>query len=611
MRRKDIEAVKTLKREDAPIESTWNREAIYPTWKDWHAELETTLDRLPEISQFSGRLGSGANILLDWFETFNYFHGKVMKLYTFALTAISVDTNDNEAKSAYEQSINLYGKFNAATAVVKDELLEIGDQLFEWVDREPRLEAYRHYLQDLVRQKSHQRSAEVEELLSLVDIPFDGVYSTYIELTNTDLTFPDAIDSAGNSHRVSQSTVTPLGIQSADREHRRTAWENFSDSHLAMQNTLASIYSASVKQYVFLANARDYDSVLDLTLSPTNLPSEVFHNLINTFKDNLHVWHHYWEVKRKILKVDQLHPYDIWAPNVGNSPVIPYRQAVDWIAKAMSPLGDEYLSVLLRGSIEDRWVDYAPNIGKSQGAASSLSIDGKPPFIFMSYLDDLMSLSVLSHELGHSLHLYFADQNQPAIYNDYARFSSSIAETASSFNQTMTRDYLRKINDDNPQFQIALIDEAIFNFHRYFFIMPTLARFEWEVFNRAQQDEPINAEILNSILSDLFAEGYGETMQDDPERTAITWSQFSHLYLPFYTFQYSLGISAAHALADDVLSVKPGAAENYMRFLKAGSSQAPMDLWNLVGVDMTSPKPVEKAFAFLANMIDQLEEFVE
>jgi oligoendopeptidase F len=307
-----------------------------------------------------------------------------------------------------------------------------------------------------------------------------------------------------------------------------------------------------------------------------------------------------------MLKIDSLHPYDIWAPIVKSPPFIPYHQAVDWISEALSPLGREYVDILRRGCLEERWVDYAPSIGKNQGAASSLRVADKPPFIFMSYIDDILSVSTLSHELGHSLHLHFAYLNQPEIYNDYELFSSAIVETASNFNQAMTREYLRKSKKDDPNFQLSLIEEAISNFHRYFFIMPTLAQFEFEVFNRAQQDQPLNASILNGIMTELFSEGYGNTLIDDPERTAITWAQFPHLYDPFYTFQYSVGISAAHALEARVRSDEPDAADDYLEFLKAGTSLYPIQLWELAGVDMTTPEPVETAFTYLDNLIDEL-----
>ncbi len=241
-----------------------------------------------------------------------------------------------------------------------------------------------------------------------------------------------------------------------------------------------------------------------------------------------------------------------------------------------------------------------------QGAASSLRFDA-PPFIYMTYNNTLTAMSVLAHELGHSMHSYLMSEHQPVVYTNFDVLSSTVTETASNFHQAMLRAFLQNERATDRDFQIALIDEAMFNFHRYFFTMPTLARFEFEVFSRAEQNQPLSAAILNQLARDLFAEGYGETMIDDPPRTALTWAQYLHLYIPYYTFQYSVGISTAHALANRVISKGSGAAQDYLKFLAAGGSLYPMDLFNLAGTDMASPKPVEQAFAVLGDLVDRLE----
>jgi oligoendopeptidase F len=356
-----------------------------------------------------------------------------------------------------------------------------------------------------------------------------------------------------------------------------------------------------------LAEVRGYDSVLAMMLSPTNLPLDVFHNLIDTFKEHLPTWHRYWEVKAKILGVDALQPWDVWAPTVKRPPTIPYTQSVEWICEALKPLGDDYVSILRKGCLEGRWVDYAPNIEKRQNAASSLQVGHKPPFIYMSYDDSIIALSTLTHELGHSMHGVYTAENQPDVYNEYDSISSTVGETPSNFHQAMTRAYLRELKADDRDFQMALIDEALANYHRYFFIMPTLARFEYEVFSRASEGRSLNAVELKHIMLGLFAEGYGETMKDDPARTGITWAQFLHLYEPFYTFQYAIGISAADALAAKIMANAKGMAERYIEFISAGGSLYTMDLFQLAGVDMTTPVPVESSFRELARLVDQLE----
>jgi oligoendopeptidase F len=494
-------------------------------------------------------------------------------------------------------------------AFMKPQLLEIGEILLEWVEQEPRLAPYKHYFENLLRLKAHQRSEEVEEVLGFFEGAYGDAYRAFSELANVDLKFQDAVDQEGNHHPVFQATLGS-SLQSGDRERRRTAWENYYDGYISMENTFASLYLAHVKNMVFFMKTRGFDSVLEMRLSPTKLPVEVFHNLIDTFEKNLPVWHKYWDVKAKVLGVDKLRPYDVWAPILENSPVIPYKQSIDWICAALESMGEGYVSVMRQGAFEDGWVDWAPNVEKRQGAASSRMVGRKPPYIFMSYNDSVMSLSTLAHELGHSMHSYHFAQNQPAVYNDYSAISSTLTETASNFHQAMTRAYLRKEKGDDSNFQLAMIDEAMSNFHRYFFIMPTLARFEYEVYEKAQAGEALNTPILKEMMRDLFAEGYGDSMEDDPARTAVTWATFLHLYIPYYTFQYAVGISAAHAAADRILGGEAGAVEGYIEFLKAGGSKYSMDLFTLAGVDMSSPEPVNKAFAELAENVDLLEKLV-
>ena len=597
-----------LKREDAPKESTWNAEALFESWDAWQAELTSIDEAIPNLSNFKDKLGTSPAHLADWFDAYFALTARLNPIGIYLGMSTAVNTADTTAKANRGRAFAIFSKFSATIAFAYPEMLTIGDKLLQWAQEEPRLAIYKHHFDNLLRQKAHLRSAEVEEVLGLLSEPFAGVSQTATELTNNELKFADALNSAGEPCHVAQSTVPPTGIQSPDREQRRTAWESFCDGYLSVQNTLASNYITSIKQQVFNMRVRKYNSILESRLYPSNAPVDIFHNLINTYKTHLPTWHRYWDVKRRILGVEQLHPYDIWAPIVKTDPEVSYTQAINWICEGMAPLGDEYVQVLRKGCLEERWVDYATNQGKRQGAAAMGATNGYS-FAFTAYNNTLMDMSVLAHELGHVMHAYLAEQTQPPVYKGFP--NSMIAETPSNFNQALVRAWLIKQKADDPIFQMALIDEAMFNFHRYFFIMPTLARFEWEVCSRAEQGQPLTANVLNDLTKDLFAEGYGNTLTDDPNRTQITWAQFAHLYSPFYTFQYAIGISAAHALAEDVLSGSDEAREKYLSFLKAGKSQDTLDLFKLGGVDMMTPEPVEKTFAVLSDMVTQLETLAD
>jgi oligoendopeptidase F len=597
-----------LLRKDAKPESVWSGKDIFPTWEDWQKEFDEVKAEIPVLAEFSGKLMSSPEKLVEWMEQTEKLNIKVGRVMMFARFAATVNSTDADAKSAVGKAMSLMAEYAALGSFAEPEILKETDKLLDWSNTVPELELFAHYFDNLVRQQAHQRSSEVEEILSMLSDPFNAVNQIFTELVNTDLAFEDSVDTEGVRYPVKQSTFQS-SLQSSDRERRRSGWQNYYDGYLSMQNTLAANYIAYIKQQVFLAKVRGYGSVLEMRLDPFNVPLEMFHNLIDTFTKNLPTWHRYWDIKRRALGLDELKPYDIWAPVGSSPPKIPYTQAVDWTCEAMKPLGEEYVSVMRHGCLEGRWVDWAPNLEKRQGAASWRRY-AIPPWIFMSYNDSVFSMSTLSHELGHSMHTYLASENQPEVYFGFGALSSTVAETASNFNQAMTRAYLRQTKADDDDFMLGMVEEALANFHRYFFIMPTLARFELEVFTRAEQGMPLTAKILNEIMLEKYTEGYGETMSDDPERTQITWATFLQLYMPFYTFQYAIGISAAHAAADKVRAGEPGAVENYLEFLKAGGSLYTMDLFKLAGVDMASPEPVEKAFAELKANVDMLEKLI-
>jgi len=603
-----VKEEQVLYRQDAPPESVWAGKKVFPTWDDWDQELQDVKAMFARLDGFSGRLMDSPTVLAEWMGLTDEISKRVRRLGAFARFASTVDSSDEGAKSAIGQAAGLNAAYDALISFAVPEMMADEEKLVKWGKEEPELQLFAHFFDNLIRQSEHLRSAEVEELLSMLSEPFGSVNQTFTELVNTDLAFENAVDSNDNHYPIKQSTLSS-SLESPDRQRRKTAWENYSDGYLSMQNTLAANYIAWIKQQVFLARTRGYSSVLEMRLSPFNVPLEMFHNLIDTFVGNLPVWHNYWDVKRRALGVDQIHPYDIWAPIGKTPPVVTYPQAVEWICDALAPMGEGYVSITRKGALEDRWVDWAPNVEKRQGAASWRRYL-MPPWIFMSFNDSLFALSTLAHELGHSLHTYLASENQPEVYFGYGSLSSTVAETASNFHQVLSRAYLRELKKDDPDFMIAMAEEAMDNFHRYFFIMPTLARFEFEVFSRAEQGKPLTTSIFNQIMQEKFAEGYGDTLADDPQRTGITWATFLHLYMPFYTFQYSIGISAAHGAGEKVLAGEPNAVENYLSFLKAGGSRYTMDLFNLAGVDMSSPAPVNSAFKVMEGNIKVIEDLL-
>ena len=598
-------ATKTLPvRGEVAKDETWNAESVYDSVDAWAAELEAFRGDIESLKQYPGTLSSGPDALADWLGAVEAMGRRVEKLYFYAAMSQAVETTNQKATAMVGQAGSVYSQYAAAASFAEPEIIAIGeDTIMQWVKDSPRLAAYAHYFSNLFRQQAHVRSGDVEEVLALASDPFGAIDNTQEMLTSADMKFAPATDSEGNTVEVAQGTIDTI-LHGTDREARRTGWEHYADGYLALKNTLASNYSAAVKRDVFYARARRYGSSLEAALFPNNIAPEVFHNLIDTYRKNIPTWHKYWAVRRRALGVETLHPYDIWAPISKDESQVPFETAVDWICEGMAPLGQSYVGTLRQGCLDQRWVDRALNKGKTQGAFSYGAYDTHP-FIMMSYDDTVSAMSTLAHELGHSMHSYLTRTNQPYIYGDYSMFA---AEVASNFNQAMVRDYLFRTHDD-PQFQIAVIEEAMDNIHRYFFIMPTLARFELEAHERAEKGQSLTADDLNELMADLFSEGYGSEMHVDRDRVGITWAQFGHLYANFYVFQYATGISAAHALSRKILD--SGEAEAYLGFLKAGSSQYPVDALRGAGVDMAGPEAVETTFGILAEYVDRLDALTE
>ena len=595
-----------LPRSEITEKYTWNAPSVFSTVEAWEVALEELPELTLHVTKYQTHLGDNPYVLLEALQAFEKLYRQSGMVYVYATMSQAVDTTNQEANRIQSRAQSAFAQVFAALAFIDPELISVGqEKLRQWIEDEPRLRTYGHYLENLFRRQAHVRSPEVENLLGMLRDPLGNIYNTANMLANADIKFSPAYTSDGGEVQVSNSTYDSI-LSSPDREARRTAYESYTDSYLSLKNTFASNLISSVKSNVFMMRARRHHSTLEASLIESNIPTSVFHNLIDTYRKNLPTWHRYWAIRRKALGVDELQPYDIWAPLTQKHPQLTYEETVEWICRGLAPMGKDYVDTIRRGCLEDRWVDVFPNQGKMDGAFSS-GWPGTFPFILMSFDGTIFSLSTLAHELGHSMHSYLTFEHQPVIYSDYSLF---LAEVASNFHQAMVRAYLLN-NSDDPDLQISVIEEAMSNFHRYFFIMPTLARFELEIHQREERGQGISADDMNSLMADLFAEGYGDEMSYDRQRVGITWATFSHLYTDYYVFQYATGISGANALSRRILDQKSGAVEDYLGFLKAGGSQYPLDILKRAGVDLTTPEPVEETYAILAGLIDRLERLIE
>lgn len=587
---------------------TWNAESVFSSEKAWEKEVRQIIQDVSNVKAYQGRLAEGIPVLLEALAAAHKLlsRAQIALMYTGFLYA--VDTTNQRAAGMRSRAQGMYGQVLSAVSYLQPEILAIGmKRLDEWMCHPSgeKLAIYKHSFHDLFRRQAHVRSVEVEELLGLVSDPLQGPSSSTSMLTNADFKFKPAKDSKGNVIDLTQGTYHNL-LHNPDRRVRRTAYETYMDKYIENKNTLATNLAHSIKANVFHMRARKHESSLAASLFDLNIPTDVFHNLIDTFKKNLPVWHRYFEIRRGALGLRKLAYYDMWAPITRKKVKVPFEKGVEWICESLAPLGREYVETVRKGVLKQRWVDMYPNQGKAEGAFSWGS-QGTHPFINMSYTDEVTSMSTLAHELGHSMHSHLTWKHQPFVYAEYSLF---LAEVASNFHQAMMRGHLlNTVTDKN--LQLALLEEAVGgNFFRYFFQMPILARFELETHQRIERGEPLVADAMVDLMADLFAEGFGPNFDMDRERVGMTWSTFGHLFADYYVYAYATGISGAHALAGRILRGEPNAVEDYLGFLKSGSSDYSLNILRKAGVDMTSPKPVEETFAVMEGYIDRLEKLL-
>ena len=586
---------------------TWNAESVFTSDETWASEIDQIIEEIPSVKQFQGRLSESPSVLLEALDCVYQLIARAQKAFMYSGFSYAVDTTNQHAAGMRAKAQGMYGQILSAVAFVQPEILSIGrDELDTWMNQHPKLAAYKHSFDDLFRRQAHVRSAEVEEILGLVTDPLQGPGNSTSMLTNADFKFKPVKDSDGKALDLTQGTISNL-MHHPERKVRRAVYNAYMDKYVEHKNTLASNLAHSIKANVFYMRARKHESSLAASLFDLNIPTDVFHNLIDTLKKNLPIWHRYFAIRRKALGLKKLAYYDMWAPITKKKVKVPFERGVELICQSLLPLGKDYVEAVRRGCLQDRWVDVYPNVGKAEGAFS-WGVQGTHPFINMSYTDEVTSMSTLAHELGHSMHSYLTWRNQPFIYTDYSLF---VAEVASNFHQAMMRGHLlNTVTDKN--FQLALLEEAVGgNFFRYFFQMPTLARFELETHQRVERGEPLTADSMIDLMADLFAEGFGPDFDMDRERVGMTWSTFGHLFADYYVYAYATGISGAHAFAGKILRGEPNAVENYLGFLKSGSSDYSLNVLKKAGADLTTPETVQETFAVMEGYIDRMEKLLK
>lgn len=590
-------------RDQIPQEDTWALEDLYPSDESWEQALSALTARQAEAAAFAGKLGESGETLCAFLHLVEDVDGQSELLANYAMRKADQDTRNATYQAMVGKLMGVLTAVGAAFSFATPEIMAIPEEALEgFYKAAPALERYRRYLNNERRRKAHTLSAAEERLLAAAGEMANAPDTVFGAFLNADMRYPDAVDSEGKPHALSQSTFVPLE-ESGDRALRKSAYENLYNTLGGMRNTAAGLLDAQNKQQKFFATARKYGSAREAAMDRTNVPVSVYDNLIEAVHRNMDKMHRYVRLRKKLLGVDELHFYDVYTPLLKDEPAkIPFAQAKQTVYDALYPLGDGYRAILKEG-FENRWIDVYENQGKRGGAYSAGT--KVHPFVLLNYSGSLDSQFTLAHEMGHALHSYLSNKHQNQIDSDYVIF---VAEVASTCNEALLMEYLLKKTTDKKE-RVFLINHFLDQFKGTIYRQTMFAEFEKFMGAAVDAGQTLTADMLCAEYARLCKLYYGEDMVVD-DQIAMEWAKIPHFYYNYYVFQYATGYSAAIALSRRILREGESAVKDYLGFLSGGCSKSPIDLLKGAGVDMTSPAPVNDALKLFGELLDEMESLM-
>lgn len=583
---------------------TWALEDLYSCDAAWQEEFEWDKDYLESVKAYQGQLGESAKLLLNYLKLNDEISVVYDRLATYAFRRADEDTRDAGPQGMCAQLLNFLTQLSTASSFESNEILAITDETLEqFYQEQPELATYRRYLDNIRRRKEHILSPAEEKLLAMAGELSDNPDNIFSMLNDADLCFPDAVDAQGNPHTLTHGTYIPM-MHGSDRTLRKSAFENLYGVYGQYKNTLAATLAAQAKQLWFFAQARKYPTALAAALDGTEVPEAVYHNLIAAVRENLPKMYRYVRLRKQLLGVEELHFYDLYANMVGDvEPKYTFEQAKEIAQKALAPLGSDYGNILKEG-FQERWIDVYENVGKRSGAYSAGT--KVHPYVLLNYHDTLNDVFTLVHEMGHAIHSDLSNWNQPTVYSEYVIF---VAEVASTCNEALLMEYLLQKTTDKKE-RAYLINYFLEQFRTTLYRQTMFAEFEEKINQLAQDGQGITAEMCCQIYRQLNVDYFGPDIVVD-DAIALEWARIPHFYYNYYVYQYATGYAAAIALSQRILKEGKPAVEDYLKFLRGGSSLPPIELLKLAGVDMSTAEPIHQALARFDGLIGELETLME
>lgn len=598
-------AEKLLAREEVPTELTWKLEDIFETNEAWEQEFKEVEELAEKSASYQGKLKEGASALYDVLVYKDELIERLQRLYTYSHMRYDQDTTNSTYQAMDSRVKAFYAKVATGLSFLTPEILELEEStLNAYIEEHEGLKLYKHALEELNNMRPHVLPAEQEALLAQMSEVANASSETFGMLNNADLEFPEIENEKGEKVQITHGNYSRF-LEGSDRRVREDAFKAVYATYGKFRNTFASTLSGNIKRDNVNARIRNYKSARESALSDDHIPESVYDNLVGTVNKNLHLLHRYVKLRKEVLGLDEVHMWDMYTPLVKEVKMeIPYEKASEIMLKGLEALGEEYTGIVENG-INSRWVDVKENKGKRSGAYSSGAY-GTNPYILMNWQDNVNNLYTLAHEFGHSVHSYYTRSNQPYVYGDYSIF---VAEVASTTNEALLNEYMVRTTEDDQE-RMYLLNYWLDGFRGTVFRQTMFAEFEHLIHKMNQDVEALTADRLTEVYYELNKKYFGEDAAID-EEIGLEWARIPHFYYNYYVFQYATGFSAATALSKGILEEGQPAVDRYINeFLKAGSSDYPIEVLKKAGVDMTSPEPVEEACKVFEQKLNELEKLL-
>lgn len=589
-------------REEIDSEYKWDLSSMFPSDEAFEAGLEELKAYCPKLLAFKGKISTSAQALLEFLQLEDQMNLLLYKIINYAERKSDEDTRVAKYQAYVANATSAYTQVGEATSWFAAELLAIPAESVEKFYAEvPALEFYRRKLNKILNQREHTLSAEEEALLARAEELAVQPTNIFSMFDDADLTFDDAVDSEGKTHKLTSGSFVPL-LMDADRVLRESTFKQLYSRFGEFRNTSAAILTSQVKNLQFFSSSRKYASSLEAALAENEIPVEVYNNLIDAVHQNFPAFYKYVDLRKRVMGLDELHFWDVYTPLVDDVDMkFTYEEACDLIVKALAPMGEEYVSLVKKG-LESRWVDVYETPGKRSGAYSAGG-KGMNPVMLLNFQGGLDDVYTLIHEMGHSLHTYFSSHNQEITYSDYSIF---VAEVASTCNEALLSHYLLE-HETDPARHAYILNHFLEGFRGTIYRQCMFAEFERDISQMNADGVALNAEVLSERYGKLCAEYFGPGIELD-EEIKLEWSRIPHFYYNFYVYQYCIGFSAAIALSQRILSEGEPAVKDYIGYLSGGCSKTPIELLRGAGVDMATPDPVNAALKYFGELVDQLEQ---